>query len=85
MNTAQFATTEIGTSAGNLILGLGANPTSNSNLIQGGTTAVGVETLVAASNVSDNLFMGYRAATNAYNVGKTVALGPYAGSSISNM
>ena len=85
VDTAQFTNTEVGTADGNLILGLGANPSSNSNTIQGGTTAVGVETLVGASNVSDNLFMGYRVASNAYNVGKTVALGPYAGRSISNM
>lgn len=85
VNAAQFATTETGTADGNLILGLNANPASNSNTIQGGTTALGVETLVAASNVSDNLFAGYRAASNAYNVGKTVALGPYTGRAISNM
>lgn len=57
-NTAQATTTEVGTEAGNLILGLGANPASNSNTIQGGTTAIGVRTLVSASNVSNNLFAG---------------------------
>ena len=76
VNTAQFTNTEIGTADGNLIMGLSANPVGNSNTIQRGTTAIGVDTLVVASNVSDNLFVGYRVATNAYNVGRTVALGP---------
>ena len=85
VGVGQIASTEVGTSDGNLVLGLNANPASNSNTIQGGTTSVGGETLVAASNVSDNLFAGYRAGSNAYNVGKTVALGPYTARAISNM
>lgn len=76
VNTGQFTNTEIGTSVGNLILGLGANPDSNSNTIQSGTTSIGVSNVVVASNVVNNLFAGFQAAKSATNVSETVILGP---------
>ena len=80
VDRATIKTTDVGTDAGNLIMGLGANPPGNSNDIAGGTTAIGVNTLISASNVQDNLFVGYLVATQAFNVSRTVALGPYTGS-----
>jgi hypothetical protein len=80
VDRATIQTTEVGLENGNLIMGLGANPPDFSNDIAGGTTAIGVNTLVSASNVEDNLFVGYLVATQAFNVSRTVALGPNTGS-----